>query len=65
MLRERLERCIESGTKHGIMEALHDLKIHNVPDRGEIKKAKDKIGFFDDRKFASEIEKFHTRGIVQ
>ena len=46
MLRERLERCIESGTKHGIMEALHDLKIHNVPDRGEIKKAKDKIGFF-------------------
>jgi len=35
MLRERLE----SGTKHGIMEALDDFKIHNVPDRGEIKKA--------------------------
>jgi hypothetical protein len=34
LLRERRERCIESGTKHGIMEALNDLKIHNVPDRG-------------------------------
>ena len=50
MLRERLGRCIERGTKHGIMEALDDFKVHNVPNRGEIKKANDKIGFFDDRK---------------
>ena len=40
----------ESGTIHSIIEALDDFKIHNVPDRGEIKKAKDKIGFLDDRK---------------
>ena len=63
MLRERLERCIESGTKHGIMEALNDLKIHNVPDRGEIKKAKDKIGFFDGRNLHQKLKYFI--GIVQ
>jgi hypothetical protein len=58
MLRERIERCIESGTKHGIMEALNDFKIHNVPDRGEIKKAKDKIGFFDDRNLHQKLKYF-------
>ena len=58
MLRERLERCIQSGTKHGIMEALNDLNIHNVPDRGEIKKAKDKIGFFDGRNLHQKLNYF-------
>ena len=50
MLRERLETAIESGTKHTLKEALDDFILHNVPDRGEVKKAKDKLGFFDDRK---------------
>ncbi|XP_052100595.1 uncharacterized protein LOC127734646 isoform X1 [Mytilus californianus] len=57
MIREKLERATEGDTRHGLKEALDDFILHNVPDRGEVKKAKDKIGFFDDKKALSDAIK--------
>lgn len=49
-MREKLEKAIENSDAHVLKGALDDFVLHNVPDRGEMKKAKDKLKFFEDQK---------------